>query len=233
MTSPQLPDLDLSDSQVSGLLIAGLTVLTLLFLTGLFEKLPNAVLAAVAIAAVIDLVDFGSLRRLWGIYTGPLGQIYRFAARVDFIAAVGAMLGVLIFDTLPGQFTGITLSLLTLLYRSSHPHVSALARQPHEAGLWVDQSRNPELEHDPRINVIRVEAGLFFANADFVRTRIVESLTSSTKAVILDGETTPFIDVTGASMLVQVRNDLQRRGVDLVLARDVGQVRDVVGKAEE
>ena len=33
-------------------------------------------------------------------------------------------------------------------------------------------------------------------------------------------------------MLVQVRNDLQRRGVDLVLARDVGQVRDVVGKAE-
>ena len=78
-----------------------------------------------------------------------------------------------------------------------------------------------------------MEAGLFFANADFVRARIVESLTNTTQAVILDGETTPFIDVTGASMLVQVRNDLQRRGVDLVLARDVGQVRDVVGKTEE
>jgi sulfate permease, SulP family len=122
-------------SQVSGLLVAGLTVLTLLFLTGLFEKLPNTVLAAVVIAAVIDLVDFGSLRRLWGIYTGPLGQIYRFAARVDFIAAAAAMLGVLIFDTLPGLFIGITLSLLTLLYRSSRPHVSALARQPHESAL--------------------------------------------------------------------------------------------------
>jgi MFS superfamily sulfate permease-like transporter len=51
-------------SQVSGLTVAVLTVLTLLFLTGLFEQLPEATLAAVVIAAVIELVDIAALRRL-------------------------------------------------------------------------------------------------------------------------------------------------------------------------
>jgi hypothetical protein len=37
---------------------------TLLFLTGLFEKLPEATLAAVVIAAVLELVDIATLRRL-------------------------------------------------------------------------------------------------------------------------------------------------------------------------
>jgi sulfate permease, SulP family len=57
-------------SQVSGVTVAVLTMVTLLFRTGLFEKLPEAVLAAVVISAVIDLVDVASLRRLYGVWTG-------------------------------------------------------------------------------------------------------------------------------------------------------------------
>ena len=44
-------------SQVSSLVVAVLTVVTLLLLTALFEDLPEATLAAVVIAAVIELVD--------------------------------------------------------------------------------------------------------------------------------------------------------------------------------
>jgi SulP family sulfate permease len=51
-------------SQLSGLVVAALTVLTLLFLTGLFQNLPEATLAAVVVTAVIELVDVASLRRL-------------------------------------------------------------------------------------------------------------------------------------------------------------------------
>jgi MFS superfamily sulfate permease-like transporter len=51
-------------TQLSGLIVAALTILTLLFLTGLFEQLPDATLAAVVIAAVIELVDVAALRRL-------------------------------------------------------------------------------------------------------------------------------------------------------------------------
>ena len=48
-------------TQLSGLIVAALTILTLLALTGLFEDLPEATLAAIVIAAVIELVDFPAL----------------------------------------------------------------------------------------------------------------------------------------------------------------------------
>ncbi len=57
-------------TQVSGMTAGVLTFVTLLFLTGLFEQLPEATLAAIVIAAVIELVDIASLRRLWRVRTG-------------------------------------------------------------------------------------------------------------------------------------------------------------------
>ena len=60
-------------SQLSGTTAAVLTLVTLLLLTGLFEKLPEATLAAIVIAAVIELVDIDSLRRLWRVRGGVLG----------------------------------------------------------------------------------------------------------------------------------------------------------------
>ena len=106
-------------SQMSGLVVAVLTIVTLLFLTGLFEDLPEATLAAVVIAAVVELVDFAALRDFYRLYTVRLGRIYGTAARPDFIAAVAAMLGVLLFDTLPGLIIGIVVSLVLLIYRAS------------------------------------------------------------------------------------------------------------------
>ena len=113
-------------TQASGLVVAVLTVITLLFLTGLFEDLPEATLAAVVIAALIELVDYKALRALYRAYTSRLGQIYGLAARADFIAAIAAMLGVLIFDTLPGLVIGVADSLLLLLL----PGVPAACRGP-------------------------------------------------------------------------------------------------------
>jgi sulfate permease, SulP family len=63
-------------TQISGLVVAVLTILTLLFLTGLFEDLPEATLGAVVIAALIELVDIPALRALYRTYTARLGQIY-------------------------------------------------------------------------------------------------------------------------------------------------------------
>jgi SulP family sulfate permease len=94
-------------TQLSGLIVAVMTVVTLLFLTGLFESLPEATLAAVVVAALIELVDVAALAKLYGVYTRRLGRAYGVAARPDFLAAVTAMLGVLVFDTLPGLFIGI------------------------------------------------------------------------------------------------------------------------------
>ena len=217
-------------SQVSGLVTAVLTIVTLLLLTGLFEKLPEATLSAVVIAAVIELVDIGSLRRLYAVYSKRLAKIYGYAARADFAAAVAAMLGVLIFDTLPGLVIGVGLSLLLLLYRTSRPHVATLGRL---GEMWVDQSRNPTAVAPTGTAVLRVESGLFFANSDHVREAIKGAATGDVHTVILDGESMPFIDVTAAQTLSEVGNSLRREGKELWLAHDVGQVRDVLERAPQ
>jgi MFS superfamily sulfate permease-like transporter len=215
-------------SQLSGLVVAVLTLITLLFLTGLFEKLPEATLSAVVIAAVIELVDFPALRRLYRVWTDRLGSIYGFAARADFAAAIAAMLGVLIFDTLPGLVIGIAVSMLLLLYRVSRPHVAGLAKS---GGAWLDVDRHDDLELNPEVLVIRVESGLFFANSDHVRDRIESLRTSSTRIVVLDAETSPFIDISAAEMLAQLAATLRRDGIELRIARDIGQFRDVMRNA--
>jgi len=220
-------------SQVSGLVVAALTILTLLFLTGLFENLPEATLAAVVIAAVIELVDIGALTALYRIATRQLRGIYGIAARPDFIAAMAALAGVLVFDTLPGLVIGVVVSLLLLLYRASRPHVAVLGQVPGMPGQYGDLLRHPENTQTPGVALLRVEGGLFFANADTVRDAVrAHAAAPGTRAIVLDAEPAPFIDVSAARMLVQLNEDLQRSGVRLVIARDVGQVRDVLRRAE-
>lgn len=216
-------------TQLSGLVAAVLTIVTLLFLTGLFESLPEATLGAIVIAALIELVDIPSLVGFYRVWTQRLGSIYGPAARPDFIAALAALLGVLIFDTLPGLFIGIAVSLLLLLYRASRPNVAVLGRVPGASHHWTDVARNPDNELVPGIVVLRVESGLFFANADHVRDAIrARTDEEEARAVVLDAQTMPFVDVTAARMLVELQEDLSGRDVTLLLARDVGQVRDVL-----
>jgi SulP family sulfate permease len=216
-------------SQVSGLAVAALTIVTLLFLTSLFENLPEATLAAVVIAAVIELVDIDALRGFYGLYSRQLGRIYGHAARADFIAAVAAMVGVLVFDTLPGLVIGIIVSLLLLLYRASRPHVAELGRVAGTATQFGDVERHPENRTDPDVVVLRVEAGLFFANADTVRAAIrARALAPGTLGVVVDAEAVAFVDVTAVRMLEELAGDLRRSGRHLVVAHDLGQVGDLL-----
>ncbi|MYR08171.1 STAS domain-containing protein [Gordonia sp. SID5947] len=212
-------------TQASGLLVAGLVIVTLLVLTPLFEKLPEATLAAVVIAAVVELVDTPALRALFRVWSPRLARAYGLPTRLDFLSAVAAMVGVLVFDTLPGLVIGIAVSILLLLYRASRPHVAALAR---EDTRWVDVAYSPGLATEPGVLVVRVEGGLFFANADHVRDRIEGMTDDETRAVVVDAETSPFIDVTAVQMLNDLRDSLARKNVRLRVARDIGEFRDVV-----
>jgi sulfate permease, SulP family len=217
-------------TQASGLLAAALTVVTLLFLTGLFEDLPEATLAAVVIAAVIQLVDVRAVVQLYKTYTRRLGRQFGWVARPDFIAAVAALLGVTIVGTLPGLFIGIGVSLLLLIYRASRPYVAVLGRTPDPDGAYRDIDRHPDARPLDDIVILRIESGLYFANAENVRSRILAAGgADGVRAVILDAETKPFVDVSAARVLVATHHELRARGVRLVLARAVGQVRDVVG----
>ncbi len=215
-------------SQFSNVVVAALTVVTLLFLTGLFEKLPEAVLAAIVITALAELVNFEVLKRLYRVWSAPLGRIYRVAARVDFIAALVALVGVLVFDTLRGLAIGVAVSVGLVIYRASRPYVADLAPLHERPDVWVDRQRHRELAAPTGVIVLRVEGGIFFANAENVRDRIAGAAGDGVHGVVIDASSVPTIDVTGAEMLAELTHDLARRGVTLVLAHAAGQVRDVV-----
>jgi sulfate permease, SulP family len=181
------------------------------------------------IAAVIALVDIPALIKLYRAYSRRLGREFGFVARPDFIAAIAALLGVTVFDTLPGLFIGITVSLLLLIYRASRPYVATLGKTPGPGGHYRDIDRHPDARPPDHIAVLRVESGLYFANADAVRTRLLQTASvDGIRAVVLDAETIPFIDVTASDMLADLTDELHHHGVHLVIARDVGQVRDVL-----
>jgi anti-anti-sigma factor len=144
----------------------------------------------------------------------------------------GCSLGVLLFDTLPGLFVGIGVSILLLIYRASAPHVAELGRQAGVRGHYTDLARHEDDVPVPGLVILRPESGLYFANSEHVRNEIRSAFARSRpRAVVLDAETVPFIDVTAITMLDQLADDLKRGGVKLVLARDIGGVRDVILRA--
>jgi high affinity sulfate transporter 1 len=214
-------------SQMSGIVVAALTVMTLLFLTGLFANLPEATLAAVVIVAVTKLVDFRTLRRYGRLTTPNLRRIYGVAAYADFLAAVCAMVGVLAFDILPGLFIGVAVSVLLLLYRASRPHVAELGRTP-DRSRWVDLQRNPDALTEPEIVVLRPESGLIYANADNVAGAVRGHLHDDTRAVVLDTTAVPGIDITAVEMLDRLSAELDHRHIRLHFAGEIGQVRDLL-----
>jgi MFS superfamily sulfate permease-like transporter len=220
-------------TQLSGLVVAALTILTLLFLTGTFAYLPEATLAAVVVAAVAQLIDVHSMAQLYRSVTGPRRDVYGQAARSDFIASVAAMLGVLIFDTLPGLFIGIAISVILIVYRASRPHIVELGANPLTPMRLVDLARNPDAEPVPGIAILRVQSGLFFANADTVRNAVRAARKGpGVRGVLLDTESVPSVDVTAAGMLFALSDELTDEGVAFVVAREGGRARDVYSAAE-
>jgi sulfate permease, SulP family len=144
------------------------------------------------------------------------------------------MIGVLVFDTLPGLFIGIAVSIVLLIFRASTPHVAELGNVPGARGHYTDLARNPDDVPVPGLVIVRPESGLFFANADHVRDEIRAAVgRSRPHAVMLDAETVPFIDVTAITMIEQLAGELEREGVQLVIARDIGGVQDVIARAQD
>ena len=102
-------------------------------------------------------------------------------------------------------------SLLLLLYRASTPHVAELGRVAGPSVQYADRERHPENLAVAGIPVLRVESGLFFANADAVRRSIrAHAAAPGTRGVVLDAEAIAFVDITAVRMLDELADELAR-----------------------
>ncbi len=208
-------------SQVSTIAASLMVMITLLFLTGWFYHLPEAVLAAIVVHAVWHLLDLRELRRI------------RRIRRIEFKESVAAIVGVIAFGILNGLLLAVILTLIALMRYLAESHVAVLGRLQ-GTREYVDVARHPEAEQFPGILVLRIERILFFANADGIRQIIRGLVAKSTpppKTLVLSFELVPVLDVTAIDVLQQLRASTAKRQIRLVLAGVRDPVRDRLAKA--
>lgn len=189
----------------------------LLFLTGLFRTLPDAVLAAVVLIAVTGLIDVRELRHLWR------------ASRWDFAAAVVALAGVLTMGVLDGVLIAVLASVVMLLARTSRPYVAFLGRIP-GTSRFSDLARHPENEPIPGVLVFRVQSSLLYFNVDHILETVRQRAKSQAglRRVVGELSNVPYIDIAGARMFRRLHEELAAGGVDFKIVEAHGPVRDVL-----
>jgi high affinity sulfate transporter 1 len=207
---------------LSGFIAAMITLLVVVFFTGLLRELPQPVLAAIVLVAVTGLVQVHALKNIW-----------RFS-RQEFAVATVAFLGVLGSGLLNGVLLGVALSIFLLLGRASRPRVIELGRVPNTS-FFADLIRHPENERVADVLVVRTEGSLVYFNVDHVRDRIsalVNEQSAPPHLVVLFMGNVPGVDLAGAEMLVDLERTFGRQGVSFRLAEVHGPVREALRRLE-
>jgi sulfate permease, SulP family len=203
-------------TQLSSIITALLILVTILALAPLFRNVPDAVLGAIVISAVISLMDVGELRR------------YAAARRTDFVLALIALLGVVFTNILSGLLLAVLLSLAIVLYRSSRPYLAVLGRKPGE-DVYADLERQPTYEQIPGLLLLRLDVPLYFFNASTASTQIrnvIAARFGALHSVVLDIGASADLDIASLDMLHDLADDLQAAQVELLLAQVKGSAHD-------
>jgi SulP family sulfate permease len=204
-------------TQVTNIVAWIVTIITLLFLTPLFASLPEAVLAALIIHAIWHIIASRRLRRI------------RLVSRVEFWFGVAALLGVVLIDVLQGMVIGMVASLIFVIYKSSRPHLSSLGRVPGIPRAYSDLSRHPENLAVPGILILRLDAPIYYANAQTVREQVKTFIAATQpppRAVILDSAAQDNLDITSAEMLKSLLMELNGKGIAVYVAEVHAPVRE-------
>ena len=189
--------------------------MVLLFFTGIFQSLPETVLAGIVLIAVKGLIDLKELRYLWH------------ASRIDFGAAGVAFAGVLLMGVLDGVLVAVVATVVMLLWRVSRPHVAFLGRIP-ATDRFSDMARHPENEAIPGVLAFRVEASLVYFNVDHVLETVLGrvQIDPELRRVVYDLSNTPYVDVAGARMLKRLHDELASKKIEFRVVGAHSEVRD-------
>jgi sulfate permease, SulP family len=199
-----------AQSEMASLAQGAFVILTLLVLAPLFANLPEAVLGAIVIQAVVfGLMDVKAMKR-----------VYRLN-RTEFWVGIIALLSVLTFGTLQGVINGLLMSLAVLVARCSKPEIPVLGKLP-GTHIFHRLDQNPDSETYPGLIILRFDGPLFFANANALRDKVRSATLDHdppVKAILIDMEGVDYIDLEGADMLGEISKDMKDIGIDLHIAR--------------
>ncbi|BDX00813.1 sodium-independent anion transporter [Maricaulis maris] len=188
--------------------------LATLFLTPYLYFLPQAVLAATIIVAVLSLVNITALRTVWNY------------SKSDFAAMAATILVTLGLGVELGVTTGVVLSLLLHLYNTSRPHFAVVGQVP-GTHHFRNVDRYDVISSDSVIT-IRIDESLYFANARFLEDTIYDVLGKrpDLKHLILMCPAVNHIDASALESLEAINLRLRDGGVTLHLSEVKGPVMD-------
>ena len=191
-----------------------------LFLTPLFQYLPQAVLAATIIVAVLSLVDLAAIRRTWAY------------SKADFAAMAVTIVTVLMVGVEAGITAGVSLSLLLFLWRTSRPHMAIVGQVP-----GTEHFRNVDRHTvitDASILSIRVDESLYFANARALEDAIYDRIGGQPELrnVILMCPAVNAIDASALESIEAIAHRLDSAGIGFHMSEVKGPVMDALNRSD-
>jgi SulP family sulfate permease len=205
-------------TQLSSLVSAGVILAVVVLLAPLLRHLPSAVLGAIVLSSILGLFNFAEFRR------------YYRQRKTDFVLALTALAGVVTTDVMTGLILAVLLSLVMLLYRASRPYIALEGKRA--SGEYSDMGRHPDAQPIPGLVILRLDAPLYFFNANVARTQILAqtAVDPPPQAILLDLGATADLDIGTSDMLRDLNSDLRQANIDLLFAQVRGSVRQRMSK---
>ncbi|HOM21476.1 MAG TPA: SulP family inorganic anion transporter, partial [Ottowia sp.] len=186
----------------------GVVLAALLVFTPVLRHVPQAVLAAIVVAAVLGLIKPREFVRLWRV-----SRVETVIAALTFAVTLAAAPALYW-----GVLTGVLMALSLFLYQRLHPRIIEVGLHPdgslRDRHLW----RLPPLA--PHTLALRLDAALDFASAGQFERHITEYLAEhpATRHVCLFAQPVNRVDATGAEVFARLLNQLYDRRITLHLA---------------
>lgn len=207
-------------TQLSEIVTAALTLVTMILLAPLIALMPQATLAAVVIVYSIGLIKPVEFREILTV------------RRTEFIWALVAFAGVVLIGTLQGIVVAIILSMVALAYQVADPPVYVLGRKPGTNVFRPRSKEHPEDETFAGLLPVRLEGRVFYINAEHIAQKLKTLIDEAQpKIVALDLSGVPDLEYTALKMLAEGEKRQRERGVRLWLVGMNPRVLEVVERS--
>ncbi|MEZ4776395.1 MAG: sulfate permease [Bacteroidia bacterium] len=208
-------------TNLASIISAVVVMITLMFFTPAFYYLPLVVLASIIMVAALGLVNIKEARTLWN------------ANRTDFWMLAATFFATLFLGIQTGIISGVVLSLVVVIYRTSRPHTAVLAKVPGSTH-YRNEKRFTNLEVRKDLLIYRFDAQIYFANIEYFRENLndcVEERGEELRAIIIHAESINYIDSSGIRGLTEIIENYHRIGLKIYFAAVKGPVRDAFFRA--
>ena len=120
-----------------------------------------------------------------------------------------------------------------MVYRTTKPHLAVLGRIS-GTNLYKNIDRFENADEHQGVLIIRFDAQLYFANADYFKKALLEELNARSgklKVLIISCEAINYMDSSASSMLNRLLEKISAQGIQIYLASAIGPLRDNLKKS--